>query len=107
MNISRRTSLTVLLFVFVLAGCVSSPIGPTHDEVLVYDKPFDYTYLKVLEAINSTPGWSLYDTDKEAGVISAWNETYDTLLDDDMRRATFQIRRLGRRETSVQLTPDC
>ena len=58
-------------------------------------------------AKNRTPGWNIYDTDKEAGIISAWNDTYESLTDADRRQATFFIKRLGREKTSVQLTEDC
>ena len=96
----------VIALSLILFGCTTSPVGPKHDEILIYNKTYDYTYLKVLEAINDTPGWNIYSTDKEAGVIEAFNDTYESLFDADKRRVTFYVKRLESRKTSVELAPD-
>lgn len=96
---------SVIILSLLIFGCTTNPVGPKHDEVLIYNKSYDYTYLKVLEAINDTPGWNIRDTDKEAGVITAWNDTYENLFDADKRQAVFYIKRLESRKTSVELAP--
>ncbi|MDD5085416.1 MAG: hypothetical protein PHE61_05150 [Candidatus Omnitrophica bacterium] len=94
-----------LILSILLFGCTTNPIGPKHDEVLIYNKSYDYTYLKVLEAINDTPSWNIRDTDKEAGVITAWNDSYESLFDADKRQAVFYVKRLESKKTSVELAP--
>ena len=98
---------TAFLSIFLLLGlfgCArSSPMLPVHDEVLVYSLPMDLTYLRTLEAVDSHPDWELDRTIKEKGLIYLRNLRYSSFADADRRTATLVLKRVGPRETSVQL----
>lgn len=76
-----------------------------YDRVLVYDRPYDYTFLKTIEALNTFPEWVLEETDKNKGLIVIRNTQYGHLFDRDKWVARFNIRRLDKRKTSVALEP--
>ena len=78
---------------------------PKYDQVLVYDRPYDYTYLRTLEALNTFPGWVLEETDKVKGLIVLRNTQYGNLFDRDKWIARFRVKSLGRKKTSVELEP--
>ena len=95
-----------LLVAFLLvAGCAPIRDFPKYDQVLVYDKAFDYTFLRTLEAVNMIPGWTIQETDKEKGLIVLRNVQYGSLFDKDKNVARLQVRRLDRKKTSVSLDP--
>jgi len=79
---------------------------PRYDQELIYNKPYDYTFLKTLEALNSVPGWTLEETDQVKGFIVLRNTQYGHLFDRDKWVVRFNVRRLERKKTSVQLAPD-
>jgi len=87
-----------------LVGCERALIRP-NDEVFVFNKPYDFTFLRVLDAINDTHYWSLYGTDKEKGIITVWNQKFTDLFDADKQFVTFLVRRVERHKTSVQIAP--
>jgi len=102
---------------FLLPGCVNEArkvsqttaktVFPSRDEVLIFNKAFDYTYLRVLDAILNTGDWTLYETDKREGMIKAVNQKwFDPFGPMDQRIATFRLRRLERNRTAVELDPD-
>lgn len=72
-----------------------------HDELFTYEEPIDKTYLKVVDAVDKTPGWKLAGTDKNAGKIIA--SATDFMCDDSV---TILIKRIGRRKTAVELAPE-
>ena len=76
---------------------------PQYDKVYVYDEPYDYTYLRTLEALSDYSNWTLEETDKEKGVIVARNTEYGHLFDHDKWVAKFLVKRISREQTSVQL----
>ena len=94
-----------------LAGCFAfkkhvlhyEQAVPVYDRVLVYDRPYDYTFLKTIEALNTFPEWVLEETDKNKGLIVVRNTQYGHLFDKDKWVARFNIRRLDKRKTSVSL----
>ena len=86
-------------------ACASIKNYPRYDRVLVYDKPFDFTYLKTLEALNTFPDWVLQETDKEKGLIVLQNTQYSHIFDKDKATACFNVKRLSRKQTSVALDP--
>ncbi len=91
---------------FALGGCSSTPKTlPVHDEVMIYTLPFDLTYLRTLEALESLPDWELEETEKEKGLIRVRNTDFMALTDNDTRLATILIKRLGRNQTSVSFAP--
>lgn len=98
----------IFAFIFHLFGCssIGRQLLPLHDEVLLYDLPFDLTYLRTMEALESHPDWELETTDKEKGLIMVRNINYSQFSDADKRRAVFWIKRVSRRETSVRLAPE-
>ena len=96
----------VLILGLGLAGCntVSKVLPPT-DQVLVYNLPYDLTYLRTLDALNSVGNWDLQETDKEQGMISMRNTNYSNLSDSDQRVITFVVKRVDRGTTSVSIDP--
>ena len=91
----------------VLFGCTHRPsILPVHDEVLTYSLPLDLVYLRTLDAVQAHPEWELNLTDKEKGIIRLHNMRYSSFADADLRILTLLIKRLGPRETTIQLAPE-
>ncbi len=89
-------------------GCsrkVLTPL-PTHDQVMIYERPYDYVYLRVIEAVQNTPNWEIYQTDHRMGIVRALSLNFNDPLNSDKRVATFIVRRLGRRTTSVSFAPE-
>ena len=103
-SISKRVFVPVL-FSFVLFGCAHDAIRPVHDEVVTVSLPMDLTYLKTLEAVQKHPDWEIDYTEKEQGLIHLRNLRYSSFADADLRTATLVLKRIGPRETSVQLAP--
>ena len=102
-----KRSYSVLVFSFILlalvSGCSSVKEYPKFDQVLVYEKPYDYTYLKTLEALNTFSGWTLEETDKNKGLIVLRNTEYGNLFDRDKWVVRFNVVSLGRKKTSVSI----
>ncbi len=94
------------ILAFVL-GCASAEKwGPLHDEVLRYPIAYDLAYLRTTEALQNVDGWELEETEKEAGMIKVRNINYTRLDDSDKKTAVFYVKRITRRETSVELAPE-
>ena len=89
----------------LVSGCSSMKDYPRYDQVLIYDRPFDYTYLKTLEALNTFQDWVLEETDKTKGLIVIRNTQYGHLFDRDKWVARLTVKSLGRKRTSVELEP--
>lgn len=101
-----KKGLMAIFFGILFAGCLQhKPFLPVHDQVLVYDIPYDLVYLRVLEGLQSVPGWDLEATVKEAGLIRVRNINISTLEDSDKRTITFLVKRLESGKTSVELAP--
>jgi hypothetical protein len=103
-----RNAFWVIVFAVALAGtgCSSmkEEVLPVHDEVLIYNLPYDLMFLRTLEALESVEGWELEETDKEKGLIVVRNINFSSFNDADKRAATFVLRRVNRQKTSVALT---
>ncbi len=105
-----------LLFLFLLAGSVfltagcssiqKSPVYPAYDEILLYQLPYDLTYLRVMDSLSNLPGWELDLTEKEKGLIRVRNLDWSKLDDSDTRLISFLVRRVSRTQTSVQIAPE-
>lgn len=107
MKINRfLASVCILLIPVFLGSCSSIEKYPRYDKVLVYQQPYDFTYLRVLEALNSFPNWILQDTDKEKGIIEIQNTEFAHLFDRDKAHARFIVARVAQNETTVSLDPD-
>lgn len=107
MNNILKSSGLILIAFFLTLGCAhKKPLLPVHDEVLVYQLPYDLTYLRVLDSLQTLPDWELEVTDKEAGFVRVRNMNYGGLDDADKRTATFLIKRINLGETSVELAPE-
>jgi hypothetical protein len=101
---SAKAWLAVSMGLLILTSC--SPRGLLRtDQVFVYNRALDYVYLRCFEAVDSVPFWTIYETDKENGRVSAWNSKYGSLFDADRRVVTFQLKRVSRTQTSVELAP--
>ena len=97
----------VLILGLSLAGCNTvGKVLPPNDEVLVYKLPYDLTYLRTMEALNSVENWELEETDKERGSIRVRDTNYSRLDDSDMRVIVFLVKRVDRGTTSVSIDPE-
>ncbi len=108
MKVHFRLSTVVLAVILAVSawGCAAAKkVLPLHDDLLVYPLPFDLTYLRTLEALETHPDWELEETDKEKGLIKVRNISFSRFTDADKRLATFVIKRVDRNETTVQLAP--
>ena len=104
----KKTFLFILFVFFVLplgSGCSSFRDFPKYDQVLIYDRPYDFTFLRTMEALNTVKGWTLEETDKEKGLIVLRNVEYGHLFDKDKWVARFIVKRLDRKKTSISLDP--
>jgi len=102
----RSSWLSIFALIFLVSGCAAAKEYPKFDQVLVYDKPYDFTYLKTLEALNTFTGWTLEETDKNKGIIILRNTEYGNLFDRDKWVVRFNVISLGRKKTSVSIDPD-
>ena len=102
-RISTLTS--IVCFVGILTACVHQPLIK-HDEVLIYNRAYDYVYDAVLRALDNADPWQLGTTDKGRGMIAAYNTRYWDSLDADKRTALILIKAVDRKRTSVELSPE-
>lgn len=97
----------ILILSMGFTGCNTvGEVLPPNDEVLVYPLPYDLTYLRTLEALESCPHWQIDETDKEKGMIRARDTNYSRLDDSDLRSIVFMVKRVDRRTTSVSIAPE-
>ena len=99
------------LLIAILSGCLfgcatAKKVLPLHDEVLIYELPYDLTYLRTLEALDNQSGWVLDETEKEKGIIRIRNVEFSRWDDADLRSLTFNIKRIDRSHTSIALAPE-
>ena len=103
----KQFSLFILGFMVLslFNSCSSLKDFPAYDQVLIYDRPYDYTFLKTIEALNTFPDWTLEETDKNKGLIVLRSVNYGHITDRDKWEARFIVKSLGRKQTSVALEP--
>lgn len=94
-----------MLFLILIVGCSTPKDFPVYDQVLTYDRPYDYTFLKVLEALNTFPEWTLEETDKVKGIIIVRNTQFGHLFDRDKWAVRFNVKSLARKQTSISIDP--
>ncbi len=101
--------LSVMMLALVtlgFAGCNSiGEVLPPNDRVLVYELPYDLTYLRTMEALDNHANWELQETDKENGTISVRDTNFSSLDDADLRVIEFLVKRVDRSTTSVSIAP--
>lgn len=100
-----RPFLLIFAASVLVFGCAGLEDHPVYDRVHVYNKPFDYTYLRVIEALNALPNWLLEETDKEKGILVYRNIQYGHLFDYDKQTARLVVSRVSISQTSVRLDP--
>lgn len=100
----RKYSIAAVL-ILLIAGCVRQPLV-VHDEVLIYDKPFDYVYLGIIRSVDNTDHWDVSHTDREKGLINILNHHYGDPFDADKRQITIVVKRITKGKTSVQIAKD-
>lgn len=101
----RQTALFLMLGL-ILVGCNTvGEVLPPNDQVLIYKLPYDLTYLRTMEALDSQKNWELETTEKETGLISVQDTNYSRLDDSDLRNITFVIKRVDADTTSVSILP--
>lgn len=103
----KRTSglIAIAVLAGMLTACIHQPLVK-HEEVLIYNRAYDYTYDGVLRALDNAYPWQVSNTNKEAGTITAYNQKYWDSLDADKRTAVILVKRIDRRKTSVELSPE-
>lgn len=103
----KKILLSFLAVGLFVTGCAfREKVLPAHDEVLIYPLAFDLTYLRALEAVENIPNWELTETEKEKGIIRVRNTNFSRFGDADKREATIIVKRVGRRETSIEFAPE-
>lgn len=109
MSSLNKSLLIVLMIAGLTAGCKTwhSEVKevPPFERTLVFDRPYDVTFLKTMEALNTFPDWLLQETNKEQGLIVLRNQQYGHVFDRDKGIARFMLRRVNRKQTSVTLDP--
>ena len=109
MNKYNRLLIITAACAVIFSGCAmfNKPVELTesYDTVLVYELPYDLTYLRAMEAVSFIPDWELEETEKEKGVIVIRNTNFRKFTDADQRVASIFVKRVSRRETSVELAP--
>jgi MFS superfamily sulfate permease-like transporter len=96
----------ILILGLGLAGCNTvGEVLPPNDEVLVYKLPYDLTYLRTMDVLNTVENWQLEETDKERGMISVRDMNYSRLDDSDLRVINFVVKRVDRETTSISIDP--
>lgn len=108
----KKVSL-ILFSLLLLAGCTTfsneqkNRLLPKHDEVLLYNLPYDLTYLRTLEALQINRDWELHSTEKEKGIIRVFNRSgYSRFGDEDKYEIIFLVKRITRDQTSVSIHPN-
>lgn len=103
----------ILVSLLLIAGCTTfsndqkHALLPKHEEVLIYDLPFDLTFLRTMEALQINRDWELQRTEKERGIISVFNRGgYSRFGDQDKYAITFLVKRITRDRTSVSIAPE-
>jgi len=89
----------------MLSGCASEKVFAVHDEILTFPLPMDLAYLRTMEAVESHPDWDLIETEKEKGLIVIRNLRYSSFADADQRQIALELKRIGPRQTSVEIAP--
>ena len=105
MKIFSQIALILILSLGLAACNTVGKVLPPNDEVLVYKLPYDLTYLRTMEALDSTGNWQLEETDKEKGTLSVRDTNYSRLDDSDLRVVTFWVKRVDAGTTSVSIDP--
>lgn len=101
------TAALVLILSFGFSACNTvGDVLPPNDQVLVYQLPYDLTYLRTMEALDAVDGWQLETTDKEKGLIAVGNTQYSHMNDSDKRVVTFAVKRVDLGHTSVSIVPE-
>lgn len=102
----KRAILLAFILVLGLSGCTSvGKVMPANDRVLLYPLPYDLTYLRTLEALDSQKDWELQETEKEEGLIRVRNMNYSRLDDSDKCVIAFAVKRVDFGKTSVSIQP--
>jgi len=94
----------VLLAALAAVNCAHTPY-PAVDTVYSYNRPYDFTYLAVLNAVEHLPDWKLSRTEKESGTITLHNTKYWDAFDADKREAIILVTRVDAKTTTVQFDP--
>ncbi|MBN1688797.1 MAG: hypothetical protein JW893_06820 [Candidatus Omnitrophica bacterium] len=103
----KKWIFVLIMIVFVVGGCtLHEELLPLHNEVLMYKLPYDLTYLRTFEALETFDDWEIEETEKGKGLIRVRNLAYGSFGDADKRIITFYIKRYNRDMTTVQLAPE-
>ncbi len=98
-----------LVLSLVSSGCAgSNKLTATREantKVLVYERPYDLVFLRVIEAADLLETWDVEITDKEKGLVSFHNVNFSAFSGEDKREISVLVKRISRSETSVQLAP--
>lgn len=104
----KKSPIFLAFFLFSISALsckTTEPFIENNNEILIYQLPFDLTYLRTLEALQMHDDWEIEETEKEFGIITVRNIAFGTFGDADKRKVVFNIKSTGNRETSVSIDP--
>ena len=112
MNFKSLTSIT-FLWAFLLTACASpsnflpiEKIPAGNSEEIHVTKPYDFVYLAVFDAANSSDHWTPSQTLKDEGLMRLRNTQFSRFDDSSARVVNVRIRRDSLTQTSVFLEED-
>jgi len=89
----------VLLLACSMGGCKSFEEDLiVHDELFMYEKGYDYVFMKVIDAVDEMDGWRLIDQDIKLGAVTV--RSADFMCDDEV---DVMVKRVDRKKTTVEL----
>ena len=96
----------LVILLLVANGCAFLRLKHREYPVYVYEQPFDLVYLKTYETLDGNNEWVPYRTDKAGGIIEFRSLKYGNWFDLDQQFASFLVRMVDRKHTSVGLNTE-
>jgi hypothetical protein len=92
----------LVVMLSMLCGCASftAEEAELHDEIFVYDLPWDKTFLRIMDTINDSPDWTLDSTNQLEGMIMVRPKGLDE------ESAIIIIKRVDKRRVTVELAKE-
>jgi len=103
-----RKHISIVMVIFLaltVTACVHNPLVK-NDEVLIYERPFDFVFLNVLKAVDALPDWDIALTDQTKGLVTLINQKYWDSFDADKRELKVVVTRVSREKTSVNISSE-
>lgn len=99
-----KSYIAVIFLTLSLFGCAhKNMLAPVYDKVQTYPLAYDLAYMNILDALSGRGDWEIESTAKEEGVIQVRNINFKELTDNDQRIIVFDVKRLERNKTSIEI----